>query len=441
MLFQNTLEQTLTRRAFLRGTTGLGGVALASLLDPSIFRGQAAAATSAAGPASVPGALKVLHHPAKAKRVIYLFQSGAPSHLDLFDPKPHAHEDDRRRAAAERSQGTAHHRHDRRTGRAAAAWDRPIPSRPTGRARRELSEMLPHIGSVVDDIALIRSVHTDPINHDPAVDLLRHRQPAAGPAHHGRMARPTGWAAENENLPSYVVLVERQRSGSRCRHALSGQWIPSRPTTRACNSAAQGDPVLYVSESARTSAPSRRRQLLDAMQDLNRHAARAARGSRAIATHIESYELAFRMQTSVPELMDMFEGAEAVLDLVRTEAEASRRFADNCLLARRLAERDVRFIQFCHPRLGPPRGPARRHQGADARTPTRPAARLDHGPQAARPARRHAGDLGRRVRPHRLFAGRASTTNDSVAIIIRAASRCGWPGGGIKPGLGYGRDR
>ncbi len=341
MLFQNTLEQTLTRRAFLRGTTGLGGVALASLLDPSIFRGQAAAATSAAGPASVPGALKVLHHPAKAKRVIYLFQSGAPSHLDLFDPKPLLTKMTGEELPPSVRKG------QRITGMTAGqavlrCVGSAYPFKAYGKNKTELSEMLPHIGSVVDDITLIRSVHTDPINHDPAVTFFGTGNQQPG--------RPTmgswlayGLGSENANLPSYVVLVSGAGGQSLQARYWGNGFLPG--NFQGVQMRSQGDPVLYVSNPPGLSSDSRR-SLLDAMQDLNRRQL-GQLGDPAIATHIENYELAFRMQTSVPELMDISKEPKAVLDSYgAVPGKAS--FANNCLLARRLAERGVRFIQLCH---------------------------------------------------------------------------------------------
>lgn len=331
----DTIEQTLTRRAFLaRSTTGLGALALGTLLN-SKWLGT----TAVAGPR--PGALDTLHFSPKAKRVIYLFQSGAPSHLDLFDPKPMLTEMTGEELPPSVRMG------QRITGMTAGqavlrcvgpAYE----FRRYGRAGVELSTLLPHTGSIVDEIALIRSMHTDPINHDPAVTFFGtgHQQPG----------RPTmgawiayGLGTENENLPAFVVLT----SGS------GGQALQARYWGNGFLSANfqgvqlrnQGDPVLYVSNPPGLSGQARR-QMLDAMQELNRrHLGRLA--DPEIAAHIENYELAFRMQTSVPELMDIAKEPKEVLEMYGAEP-GKPSYANNCLLARRLAERGVRFIQLCH---------------------------------------------------------------------------------------------
>ena len=337
MQFQNALEQTLTRRAFLRGTTGLGGLALASLLDPGLLRGQAATP----GNTAVPGALKVLHHPPKAKRVIYLFQSGAPSHLDLYDPKPLLQKMTGEELPPSVRKG------QRITGMTAGqavlrCVGSAYPFKPYGKNRTEMSELLPHIGSVADDITLIRSVHTDPINHDPAVTFFGTGNQQPG--------RPTmgawlayGLGSENSNLPSYVVLVSGAGGQSLQARYWGNGFLPG--NFQGVQMRSQGDPVLYVSNPPGLSADSRR-SLLDAMQDLNRRQL-GQLGDPSIATHIDNYELAFRMQTSVPELMDISKEPKAVLESYGAEPGKAS-FANNCLLARRLAERGVRFIQLCH---------------------------------------------------------------------------------------------
>jgi hypothetical protein len=206
----------------------------------------------------------------------------------------------------------------------------------------EMSELLPGIGGIADQIALVRSIFTEPINHDPAVTFFGtgHQQPG----------RPTmgawlayGLGSENENLPAYVVLT----SGG------GGQPLQARYWGNGFLSAnyqgvqlrSQGDPVLYVSNPPGMSGDSRR-QLLDAMQTLNRKRL-GILGDPDIASHIESYELAFRMQTSVPELVDLSTEPESVLKSYGAQP-GKPSFANNCLLARRLAERGVRFIQLCH---------------------------------------------------------------------------------------------
>lgn len=335
MTLDETIQRQLTRRTFLtQSTTGLGALALATLLNPRLL-----AANSAANPAE--GALKTLHFAPKAKRVIYLFQSGAPSHLDLFDPKPKLKDMTGEELPPSVRMG------QRITGMTAGqavlkCVGSPYEFQRYGKSGVELSSLLPHTGGIVDDIALIRSMHVDAINHDPAVTFFGTGNQQPG--------RPTmgawisyGLGSDNENLPAFVVLT----SGS------GGQALQARywgngflsATYQGVQLRSQGDPVLYVSNPPGLSSTARR-QLLDSMQELNRKQL-GALADPAIATHIDNYELAFRMQTSVPELMDLAQEPQSVLDLYgATPGKPS--FANNCLLARRLAERGVRFIQLCH---------------------------------------------------------------------------------------------
>jgi hypothetical protein len=211
-----------------------------------------------------------------------------------------------------------------------------------GRNGVELSEKLPHIGGIVDDITLIRSMVTEPINHDPAVTYIGtgHQQPG----------RPTmgawlsyGLGSENENLPAFVVLL----SGGGGQPLQARYWgngfLPG--NHQGVQFRSQGDPVLYVSNPPGLNSTARR-QLIDSMQELNRMQL-GALNDPSIATHIENYELAYRMQTSVPDLMDISKESKEVLEMYGAEPGKSS-FANNCLLARRLAERNVRFIQLCH---------------------------------------------------------------------------------------------
>jgi hypothetical protein len=334
----NELERILSRRAFLaRSTTGLGAIALGTLLR----RDTLAASTVQPGDARLNGALPGLHFAPRAKRVIYLFQSGAPSHLDLFDPKPKLAELTGVELPPSVRMG------QRITGMTAgqAAWlcvGSAYPFKRYGSQGTELSELLPHTGSIVDDIALIRSLHTVPINHDPAVTFFGtgHQQPG----------RPTmgawlsyGLGSENENLPAFVVLT----SGSGGQALQARYWgngfLPG--SHQGVQLRNQGDPVLYVSNPPGLSMTARR-QLIDAMQDLNRKQL-GALADPAIATHIDNYELAFRMQTSVPELMDISKEPREILELYGAEPGKAS-YANNCLLARRLTENGVRFVQLCH---------------------------------------------------------------------------------------------
>ncbi len=336
MLFEDEYCRIMTRRGFLaQSATGLGAFALASLL-----RDDAASAATAAD-LSTPGSLAHLHFAPKAKRVIYLFMSGAPSHINLFDPKPRLKE----LTGTELPKSV---RGDQRiTGMTSGQKQLLVAGSPFsfakyGKSGMELSEILPHTAKIADEIALIRSLNTDPINHDPAVTFFGtgHQQPG----------RPTmgawlsyGLGSENKNLPAFVVLV----SGGGGQPLLSRYWgngfLPG--NHQGVQFRSQGDPVLYVSN-PKGIDPKTRRRLLDAVQELNKMQL-GVMGDPEIATRIDSYEMAFRMQTSVPELMEIAREPKEILELYGAEPGKAS-FANNCLLARRLAERNVRFIQLVH---------------------------------------------------------------------------------------------
>lgn len=333
MIFQDEIAKNLNRRAFLtRAAGGIGTVALASLLQPKAL----------ANPASgIVSALAAPHIAPRAKRVIYLFQSGAPSHIDLFDPKPKLKE----LTGSELPKSVRGNQ--RITGMTSGQKQllvvgSPFEFIPRGKCGMELSEILPHIGSVADDLCLVRSVNTDPINHDPAVTFF-----ATGNQQPGRPTMGAwisyGLGSENQNLPGFVVLV----SGGGGQPLQARYWgngfLPS--NYQGVQFRGTGDPVLYVSNPKGISAENRRR-LLDTVQALNKEQL-GVLGDPEIAARIESYELAYRMQTSVPELMDIAKEPKEVLELYGAEPGKAS-FANNCLLARRLAERGVRFIQLVH---------------------------------------------------------------------------------------------
>lgn len=336
MLFQSEIEKIITRRTFLRrSTTGLGALSLASLLNERLF------AADNNGALGTFGALKNLHHAPKAKRIIYLFQSGAPSHIDLFDPKPKLKD----LTGSELPKSV---RGDQRiTGMTSGQKQllvvgSPFEFKAHGKCGMELSELLPHTAKIADDITLIRTMVTDPINHDPAVTFFAtgHQQPG----------RPTmgawmsyGLGSPNKNLPAYVVLV----SGAGGQPLQARYWgngfLPG--NHQGVQFRGSGDPVLYVNNPPGIDH-SNRRKLLDAVQDLNKIQLGAI-GDPEISTRIEAYEMAYRMQTSVPDLMDIAKEPKEVLEMYGAEP-GKPSFANNCLLARRLAERDVRFIQLVH---------------------------------------------------------------------------------------------
>jgi hypothetical protein len=338
MNFPPDPDRLLCRRAFLiRSTTGLGALALASLLNRNLFAAQPKMAAAKSGA----GVLRTLHQPAKVKRVIYLFMSGAPSHMDLFDWKPKLKELTNTELPASVRMG------QRITGMTSGQKQllcvgSPFEFTKHGRCGMELSELLPNISRIADDICLIRSMFTEPINHDPAVTFFGtgHQQP-------GRPVMGSwvtyGLGSENANLPGFIVLL----SGSGGQPLQARYWgngfLPG--NYQGVQFRGAGDAVLYLSNPKGVDNQLRR-QLIDSMRELNRLQLGAI-GDPEIATHIENYELAYRMQTSVPELMDISKEPPQVLAAYGAEPGKSS-FANNCLLARRLAERGVRFIQLCH---------------------------------------------------------------------------------------------
>src|SRR5260370_34356399 len=326
--------KALNRRTFLaKSTTGLGALALASLLNERLC--------AAESKPSLHGLVKTLDFPPTAKRIIYLFMSGAPSHIDLFDYKPKLKELTNTELPDSVRMG------QRITGMTSGQKQllcvgSPFEFKKFGRCGTELSELLPHTSQIVDDIALIRSMYTEPINHDPAVTFFATGNQQPGRPTMGAWAS-YGLGSENQNLPAYIVLL----SGSGGQPLQTRYWgsgfLPG--NHQGVQFRGSGDPVLYVSNPGGIS-PQTRRQLLDGVEQLNRLEL-GQFGDPEIATRIEAYEMAYRMQTSVPELMDISKEPKEILESYGAEPGKSS-FANNCLLARRLAERNVRFIHLVH---------------------------------------------------------------------------------------------
>ena len=325
---------SINRRSFLtKSAYGLGGAAFAMLAA----KASAAGAPPASGFSK--GFLRSPHFPVKAKRVIFLCMAGGPPHLELFDNKSVLKKLDGQPFPESFTKGQQIAQLQNTVLKARGGS---FEFKKWGKSGMEMTDIFPHIGSVADEIALIRSVHTDPINHDPAVTFFGTGNQQPG--------RPTmgawlayGLGSENANLPSYVVLVSGGGGQSLQARYWGNGFLPG--NFQGVQMRSQGDPVLYVSNPPGVSADSRR-ALLDAMQDLNRRQL-GQLGDPSIATHIDNYELAFRMQTSVPELMDISKESKEVLESYGAEPGKAS-YANNCLLARRLAERGVRFIQLCH---------------------------------------------------------------------------------------------
>ncbi len=328
-----------TRRQFLgRAGTGLGLAALGHLLG----NGQASAAAAASTASGTPRP----HHRARAKHAIYLFQNGAPTHVDLFDYKPQLLKQHGKPLPDSYSQGK---RFSTMTGKAdGKLMLAPVePFRQHGQSGAWVSDFLPHTGRIADELCFVKSLHTDAVNHAPAISLMLSGAQIPG--------RPTlgawltyGLGSESENLPAFAVMTSVSK-GTTCGQIFydfywGSGFLPSR--YQGVKFRGGSEPVLYLSNPAGL-PESARRSMLDDLGALNRLKLES-HGDPEIATRIAQYEMAFRMQTSVPELADLSKEPESVLALYGPSVREPGTFAYNCLMARRLIERGVRCVQVMH---------------------------------------------------------------------------------------------
>ena len=338
------------RRLLTRGSLGLGAVALSSLIDPQLFAAASAREGAPGGAPAGTGSFKAPHFAPKAKRVIYLFQSGGPSHLDLFDFKPKLDGMFGQDLPPSVRMG------QRLTGMTSAQTNFPmIPSKFAfarhGGSGAWVSELLPHTAGIVDDIAIVKSMNSEAINHDPAITFLQTGSQQPGRPSLGAWLS-YGLGSENSSLPAFVVLISQGSGNKTDQPIFSRLWGPGflPGQHQGVRFRSGSDPVLYLNNPPGIDAAARRR-MLDATGQLNRMAADAF-GDPEINTRIAQYEMAFRMQSSVPELTDLKAEGKATLDLYGLDADGNHPtdggYARNCLLARRMAERGVRFIQLMH---------------------------------------------------------------------------------------------
>ncbi len=327
----------INRRHFLsRLSLGLGSAALGSLLIPDLFDTTGSEASGL--PAGLP------HFAPKAKRVIYLFQNGAPSQLELFDFKPllntmHGQE---LPASVRGSQ--------RLTGMTSNQASFPLAGsffnfKPYGQSGTLLSELLPHTARIIDDICIIKTLHTEAINHDPALTFFQTGAQVGNRPSMGSWLS-YGLGSENKNLPAFCVLLSKGKG--------NGQGVYAKLWTNGfLDSVHQGvqfssgdNPVLYLGDAASMDRD-QRREMLDRLSELN-HSAYEAFGDPEITTKIQQYEMAYRMQTAVPEITDMRREPESIIKLYGPECLVPGTYAANCLLARKLSEQGVRFVQLYH---------------------------------------------------------------------------------------------
>jgi hypothetical protein len=327
------------RRAFLgRASAGLGSLALAALLDPGLLR----AAGPAPGPGRWPGFVNPRHLPARARHVIFLYMSGGPSQFETFDPKPALARLDGQPMPESLTRGQPI---AQLQGQRLVCMRPQFDFRRFGRSGQQMTTLFLHLGAIADDLCIVRSLHTDQINHDPAHTVMNTGTSISGRPSMGSWVT-YGLGSACDDLPGFVVLTS-QTKGRSPQPISTRMWhsgfLPSRFQGVALRST--GDPVLYLRNPAGVDA-GRQRDVLDAVDAVNR-----ARGELVddpeVATRIAQYEMAFRMQASVPELMDVSGEPAKVLEMYGTKG-ADGSFAANCLLARRLAERGVRFIQLYH---------------------------------------------------------------------------------------------
>ncbi len=329
--------QQQTRRAFLgRASQGVGTLALASLLSPAWLR---AAGTK---PDRWTGVVKPFHFPPRAKRVIWLTMAGGPSHLETFDPKP--------KLAAMHGQPmpdsfTAGRQIAQLQGQKLLCYGPQHPFKRFGKAGVELCELFENIGSVADQICFVRSMTSEAINHDPAHMFMNTGSQIAGRPSMGSWLT-YGLGTDSEDLPGFVVLTSLGRGGQN-QPIAARQWaagfLPSR--FQGVHLRGKGDPVMYLGSPPGVTR-ARQGDVIEAVNSLN-HRHDAVVDDPEIATRIAQYEMAFQMQASVPELMDVSGERAGTLDLYGCQP-GDGSFAANCLLARRLAERGVRFVQLYH---------------------------------------------------------------------------------------------
>jgi len=330
----DSMALRVNRRTFLgHGISGLGLLALNSLLDPRVC--VAAASESK-------GVVNPLHFQPKAKRVIFLYQAGGPSHLETLDPKPKLAQMHGQPMPESFTKGQ---QIAQLQGKQLICYGPQHGFKRFGKSGLEICELFPHIGGLADDVCIVRSMWTEQINHDPAHTVMNTGNIAAGRPSMGSWVF-YGLGSEADDLPGFVVLVSSGKGGQ-MQPIATRQWsagiLPSRFQGVKFNSV--GDPVLYINNPEGFSS-NLQGASIEAINSLNQLQYEVGK-DQEVLTRIAQYEMAFKMQTSVPELMDMSKEPPGILEMYGAKP-GDGSFASNCLLARRLAERGVRFIQLYH---------------------------------------------------------------------------------------------
>ena len=338
MKLYEQLRLQASRRSFLgQAACGMGAMALTSLFHPQLLAGGEDSRDQ-----KWPGLLNPLHHPARVKRVIFLYMAGGASHLETFDHKPKLAEMSGKPMPESFTKGQPI---AQLQGAKLNCLGPQHPFKKCGKSGQEISTIFPRLAEVADDLCIIRSLKTDAINHDPAHTFMN-----TGTLISGRPSMGSwlwyGLGSESENLPGFVVLTSTGASGQQ-QPIAQRQWhsgfLPSQ--FQGVHFRSKGDPVLYVGNPNGVTHD-RQRDVINASQELNKIFNKTV-DDPEIATRISQYEMAFKMQTSVPGLMDLKDETKETFELYGAKG-GDGSFASNCLLARRLAQRGVRFIQLYH---------------------------------------------------------------------------------------------
>nr|WP_298929958.1 DUF1501 domain-containing protein [uncultured Allomuricauda sp.] len=337
----------MNRRSFLgKSALGVGGMALGSLLGCNFYQKEGSLITKTDNPMGIKGILNSPHHPAKIKRVIYLFQSGGPSQLELFDYKPLLNQ--RRGEDLPESIRNG----QRLTGMTSGQDKFPLVGsnfgfQQHGKNGTWISDLLPYTAKMVDELCIVKSMYTEAINHDPAVTFFQTGSQQPGRPSIGSWLS-YGLGSENENLPSFTVLLSRGTGRPNGQPLYTRLWGNGflHSLHQGVQFRAAKDPVLYLNDPKGISKETKR-SILDNLAALNEKQYQEF-GDDEIQSRIAQYEMAYRMQTSVPEVMNTENEPDYIYKMYGADAKIPGTYAANCLLARRLAEQDVRFIQLYH---------------------------------------------------------------------------------------------
>jgi uncharacterized protein DUF1501 len=329
-MMDTRILRAITRRHFFKQSGfGIGGLALSTLIDERLFAAQAVD----------PLAPKPPHFAPKAKNIVYLFMAGAPTQIDLFDYKPMLQQHDGQEIPKELIPKGERFAFIKGTPRLLGS---PFKFARHGKSGAELSELLPHLGSIADDIAIVRSMQTTQFNHAPGQIFMNTGSQVFGRPSMGSWLT-YGLGSESRDLPGFIVLLSGENAPDGGKSCWGSGFLPT--VYQGVEFRSKGDPVLFVSNPEGVSAAERRASI-DLIDDLNR-IRRSEVGDPEIDTRIASYEMAYRMQSSVPELTDISKEPASIHEMYGTQP-GQVSFANNCLLARRLIERGVRFVQLYH---------------------------------------------------------------------------------------------